>query len=686
MKCSRCDAKLPEGTRFCSYCGSKVEPDVHVPTEEIPVVITNEETLEFEMDEVPKMEHDKVSERESNPLSDIDEISENTSLAVGIKRKFKVFWNKLSLFGKMTTIALTAFTLMCLVSFLAGKTFAGVIAIVQITLVVIAVLMQKGIIKVPKSRFFIATFALSILLIVPYISLLKVEYSEAEKFEWSDIVLNDIVPEPESHLGEIFINSGNYLSLYVYKTNQTQYNEYVDECIEKGFIIDVEQMKYSFYAYDESGYKLSLYYFEKDKKMHIGIDSPEKYGTLAWPESGLAMLIPTPNSSVGEITQDDEKGFYTYVGETSIEDYKKYVKMCSDVGFNVDVSDSDKYYFAQNSDGYRLSVNYHGNNVITISLYEPEYNIDIEVECVENLIFSKYDVDIYVDDVFIGTLNHGNTNKYYKILPKGIYTIKFMGADDEEITGEVDVMISKDENIKLKISCSSLSIDVEVISGTTPETELKLSESEESISTKESFSEESTEVTPDPFIEPEVIQITMIADSSFYEGKTYSEVEREFKDLGFKNINFKANTTSDSSIIDGAVISITVDSNSFKSGDSFDADTNIEIVYWKYEMPISEYELAFVRELNSYSLYYMFDTDNNTVVYFGTDDTYLEKGIYTGNFSTGITISWEHGEWTEKFTYKEGSSKATLIDGSGWDWEYKVCDLKKAQDVLDTRQ
>ena len=64
------------------------------------------------------------------------------------------------------------------------------------------------------------------------------------------------------------------------------------------------------------------------------------------------------------------------------------------------------------------------------------------------------------------------------------------------------------------------------------------------------------------------------------------------------------------------------------------------------------------------------------------DGTYIEKGTYTGNFSTGVTITWSHGEWTEKFTHKSGNI-ATLIDGSGWDWEYKVCDVEKAQKVLD---
>lgn len=101
---------------------------------------------------------------------------------------------------------------------------------------------------------------------------------------------------------------------------------------------------------------------------------------------------------------------------------------------------------------------------------------------------------------------------------------------------------------------------------------------------------------------------------------------------------------------------------------------------------ISDYELAFVRDLPSYDLYIMFDTDTQTAAQFGTDDTYLYKGSYTGDFSSGVTIAWDHGEFTEKFVCQEGSHNGTLYDGNGFPWEYSRCDLKTAQDILSTRE
>ncbi len=177
--------------------------------------------------------------------------------------------------------------------------------------------------------------------------------------------------------------------------------------------------------------------------------------------------------------------------------------------------------------------------------------------------------------------------------------------------------------------------------------------------------------------------IAMTADSATYNGKNAQDVEKEIKDLGFENVKLVESVTTDSSNIDGVVDTITAAGREFSKSDSFEKDAEIVITYWKVEKIASEYEKAFVRAMSNYSLYYMFDTDNKTVVYFGTNDTYIEKGTYTGEFSSGVTINWSHGEWTEKFTNKDGSNNATLVDGNGFDWEYKVCSVVDAQKILD---
>ena len=100
--------------------------------------------------------------------------------------------------------------------------------------------------------------------------------------------------------------------------------------------------------------------------------------------------------------------------------------------------------------------------------------------------------------------------------------------------------------------------------------------------------------------------------------------------------------------------------------------------------PTSKYEKAFIRDMRDYDLYFMFDVDKKEVIYFGTHDTYIQEGIYSGDFSTGIDINWINDGWHETFTCETGSGKATLIDGNGFDWEYKICDVEDAQEILDS--
>lgn len=216
-----------------------------------------------------------------------------------------------------------------------------------------------------------------------------------------------------------------------------------------------------------------------------------------------------------------------------------------------------------------------------------EYKIDIEIKCIENLIFSKYNVKIYVDDLLQGTLEHGKTDTYTVALGYGTHSIKFVKEDDESVFGETQLNVSQNDTFKFEIYCTSLEISVENLLDSTE-------------------SENNAEQTTEP-----------------------------------------------------------------QGGIS------------------SKYEKAFVKNNNEYDLYYMFDTDEKTVVYFGTNDTGLMKGAYSGDFASGVTMTWESGgdTWTEQFIYQEGSNTATWVDHLGLEYDgYEVCDVEKAQKVLNSLQ
>lgn len=558
MKCSKCGAELSDDTKFCSYCGQKIEKSTTPP----PIV---EET------EIPPIQN-KEPVIENSKKSD-----DPKSLAEKIKDKASEKWSKLSTYGKITTVALVFFILCCLVAFLFGKTSAGIIAVLQIMLTVVAILMKRQIIKTPKNRLHIIALAFAIVLLVPYISLFKVDYGDAEKFKWSDILLADAVPEPNSLFGEIISNHDDYLSLYVYKTSIEDYNGYVEACKEKGFAVEADQSEQSYYAYDAGGYKLSLYYDESDSKMHIGIEAAEEYGTLVWSDSEIASMLPVPTSTAGEITQDDETGFQAYVSNTSIDEFKTYATACADMGFNIDSYDSDKFYSAENSEGYKLSVSYQGNNVMSVSVDEPEYDVSIEIECVENLLFSKYDVDVYIDDMFEGTIKHGTTEIFELIKNKGSYDIKFVNAEDDSVDAVTQFEVVQDSSCKYKISCSSSQIDV---------TNLNQQDVVESTDTSSEKEETTvTEKTENNQISGKIVMQNSAVD---YIGSewTIETITDHFKSLGFTNIRAVPCEPDDNNyrknIFELVIKKGWATTDPWEAGEEFDSDAEISVYYNEY--------------------------------------------------------------------------------------------------------
>ncbi len=453
MKCLKCGAELTDDTKFCSYCGAKVEGN----TERSPIP----EAAEEENNNIIKNVGFEDSFYSEPILS-----QKNASKPNKVKEKCLEYWNKLSKFDKLATIGIAVFVILALVAFFAERIVAGILSIVQIAIVVVAILMKKNIIQVPKSWIPIVAVALSFVLIIPYFGLFKINSADYVRYDWSSVVLADMLPQPESPYGEIISNSEDYLSLDVTKTTEEQYKEYIEACKNKGFTIDTETTGSFFYAYNDKGYKLSLSHYDYNSEMHINLDSAMEMETITWPDSEMAKLLPVPKSTTGKIYSNDENSFSVYIGDTTIDDYKAYVKACEEKGFTVDVQKKDKTFSAKNADSYKLSVDYKGNNVIYISIAEPEFNVTIEVECVENLIFSKYNVDMSIDDEFEGTIPHGDKETFEVVLKRGKHTISFESAEDNTLDGEIEVEITKNETIELKISCSSSGINAELISGT----------------------------------------------------------------------------------------------------------------------------------------------------------------------------------------------------------------------------
>lgn len=199
------------------------------------------------------------------------------------------------------------------------------------------------------------------------------------KIDWNDIEMIDVIPTPPSKTGKVYENSDEKLWASLKDVSDAQYNSYLKECINKGFTIDADKDSSSYKAYNADGYCLDMSHIGEN--LSITLEAPMTLGTIKWPSSTAGSLLPTPKSTTGKFSFEHDNSFFVYVGDTSKTDYDDYVSACSDNGFNVDYNKGDTYYYADNADGWHISLKYEGNSIMTIRIDAPN---DDEVETTES--------------------------------------------------------------------------------------------------------------------------------------------------------------------------------------------------------------------------------------------------------------------------------------------------------------
>ena len=195
---------------------------------------------------------------------------------------------------------------------------------------------------------------------------------KTEKIKWSEMVLGEQLPEPPATKGVINENSSDGLSVEIKKVTDKQYADYLAACREKGFTVDEKTTSSTFEAYNGEGYKLSLYHYGAKDGLSIRLEKPMEMSEITWPASAAGSRLPAPKSAIGKFAQEYDDNFFVYVGNMSKTDYNDYVKACSDYGFSVNYNKGDDYYYADNADGWHISLKYMGNNIMSIDIDPPK--------------------------------------------------------------------------------------------------------------------------------------------------------------------------------------------------------------------------------------------------------------------------------------------------------------------------
>ena len=746
MKCSNCGAELSENSKFCSYCGQKIEV---VPP---PVV---EET------EIPPIPHEENVKEQKTRASKADAPK---SFADKVKDKGIEIWNKLSLYGKVTTVSIAVFVLLCLVAMLAGKTAAVVIAIIQIVMTAVSILMHKGVIKLEQKKLWFKWLVLAVAILFTALNIMSYSWGTktpttgqtpsstnqnsgdtAEQIDWANITLSKVLPEPQSDMMDLLYNGDDWLNVTIHDISENDFLEYVRWCKDDyGFTVDSDSFDGYFYAYNQDGYCVTLFYTETSKELSIDLSAPTGDITTD-PDNSTETQQPEQTDQPEETEQPE-----TDSGSLSITKGTEYAYMTDEWNVYIATAISDDIIKVANWD----------KTMSNAKSVEHDYDVGtFKISDSENGF-------AWVDDehtTFVLTFKDKNNSKFKK---GGTATFTINISDSDKNKGSnysEDIACFSYQNddwhlyraipltetlIKIETWYRGSSAgtflfgyDLRLIDTTSGDTDFEWTDDEHTSFSitmrdeenkhewkKETFvvfileNEDYTHFDVKSYLGKWEVgdgEVAVPASASDYKYENYKDVQKDLEDAGFTNIT----TEILYDIVlgwteEGEVKSVSIDGRTdYDKGEVFNMDAPIVITYHMKEEddpnkpvetepaettkptekpeetetpttpaePESEYEKAYIRDMSNYDLYYMFDTDTKTVVYFGTNDTYIERGTYTGDFSTGITITWSHGEWTEKFTHKSGSY-ATLIDGNGWDWEYKVCDVGAAQRILDGLQ
>lgn len=97
----------------------------------------------------------------------------------------------------------------------------------------------------------------------------------------------------------------------------------------------------------------------------------------------------------------------------------------------------------------------------SVTAFASEYDVNITYDFEENLIFSTYDVDMYLDGTKLATLPHGKDGQKSFTASEGKHTLWFYKKGKNSPSGRIDLDVTGNTKIRCGIHCHSSKITID---------------------------------------------------------------------------------------------------------------------------------------------------------------------------------------------------------------------------------
>lgn len=129
------------------------------------------------------------------------------------------------------------------------------------------------------------------------------------------------------------------------------------------------------------------------------------------------------------------------------------------------------------------------------------FEVSLEVSCSENLLLSRYDVEILVDDAVVGYLDHGASDTFSFTVEEGRHDLRFCKEGDDSVDGHRSFEIVADSMGTCSIECKSDMVKINSFEMLTTE-EKQRKEAEAGALKEEELAEDSSATGEDVLPEP----------------------------------------------------------------------------------------------------------------------------------------------------------------------------------------